>query len=46
LMVRTSADKGFINEGEWMLEYVISMRRAGADLIMSYGLNKIIEYLD
>ena len=46
LMVRTSADKGFINEGEWMLEYVIGMRRAGADLIMSYGLNKIIEYLD
>jgi porphobilinogen synthase len=46
LMVRTSANKGFINEGEWMLEYVISMRRAGADLIMSYGLNKIIEYLD
>jgi porphobilinogen synthase len=46
LMVRSSADKGFINECEWMLEYVISMRRAGADLIMSYGLNKIIEYLD
>jgi porphobilinogen synthase len=46
LMVRSSADKGFIDECEWMLEYVISMRRAGADLIMSYGLNKIIEYLD
>jgi porphobilinogen synthase len=45
-MVRSSADKGFINESEWMLEYVISMRRAGADLIMSYGLKKIIEYLD
>jgi porphobilinogen synthase len=45
-MIRTASDRGFINEGEWMLEYAIGMKRAGADLIMSYGLNKIIEYLD
>jgi porphobilinogen synthase len=46
LMVRTCAEKGLINESECLLEYAISMRRAGADLIMSYGLNKIIDYLD
>jgi porphobilinogen synthase len=46
IMIRTCGEKGFINVSEYILEYAISMRRAGADLIMSYGLNKITEYLD
>jgi porphobilinogen synthase len=46
LMIRTASDKGLINEDEWALAYLIGMRRAGADMIMSYHIERILRYLE
>lgn len=45
LMIKTASDRGLINEDEWIFGYVIGMKRAGADLIMSYSLDRIIRHL-
>jgi len=34
-----------IDQDEWMLAYLIGMKRAGAELIMSYNLDRIIPHL-
>ncbi len=45
LMIKTASDRGLINEDEWALAYMVGMRRAGADMIMSYHLERVIRYL-
>lgn len=44
-MIKAASDRGLINEDEWIFGYVIGMKRAGADLIMSYGLDRITRLL-
>jgi porphobilinogen synthase len=35
-MVKAAAQNGWINEREIVLEQLVSMKRAGADLILTY----------
>ena len=35
-MVKAAAEKGWIDHDRLMLETLLSMRRAGADMILSY----------
>jgi porphobilinogen synthase len=46
LMMKTASEKGLIDHDEWMLAYLVGMKRAGAELIMSYDLDRIIRHLD
>lgn len=46
LMIKMASEKGLINEVEWALAYLIGMRRAGADMIMSYHIELISKYLE
>jgi len=45
-MIKMASEKGLINEVEWALAYLIGMRRAGADMIMSYHVELISKYLE
>ena len=44
-MMKTASENGMIDEDAWMVGYAITMKRAGAELIMSYNLDKLLEYL-
>ena len=46
LMIKMASEKHLINEVEWALAYLIGMRRAGADMIMSYHVELISQYLE
>jgi porphobilinogen synthase len=46
LMIKMASEKGLINEVEWALAYLVGMRRAGADMIMSYHIELISKYLE
>ena len=46
LMIKMASEQGLINEVEWALAYLIGMRRAGADMIMSYHSELISKYLE
>jgi len=46
LMIKLASEKGLINEVELALAYLIGMRRAGADMIMSYHVELISQYLE
>lgn len=45
LMMKIASERGLIDQDEWMLAYLIGMKRAGAELIMSYNLDRIIPHL-
>jgi porphobilinogen synthase len=44
-MVKAAAEKGWINENETVMEILTSIKRAGADLIISYHTQDIISEL-
>ena len=44
-MIRAAAEKGWINEKDVVLESIIAMRRAGADMILTYFAPKIALWL-
>ncbi|MFH1962983.1 MAG: porphobilinogen synthase [bacterium] len=44
-MVKTAAQAGFIDEKKVVLEIMISMRRAGADIIISYHAKDVARWL-
>ena len=44
-MVKAAAQKGWINEEEIVLESLLSMKRAGADLIISYHTKDVLKWL-
>ena len=46
LMIKMASEKRLINEDEWALAYLMGMRRAGADMIMSYHIELISKYLE
>ena len=45
-MIRAAAEHGWINEKETVLESLVSMKRAGADLIITYFAGKAAGWLD
>lgn len=44
-MIKAAAEKGWLNEEEAMVEVLISIKRAGADLIATYFVKDVINYL-
>jgi porphobilinogen synthase len=44
-MVKAAAEKGWIDEKRIVLELLTGLKRAGADIIISYHTQKIIEEL-
>ncbi len=44
-MIKAAAEKGWVNEEEAMLETLIGIKRAGADLIATYYAKTAAEYL-
>ena len=44
-MLRAAADKGWINYEQTMLETLIGMRRAGADIIITYHAKEVVPML-
>lgn len=44
-MIKAAAEKGWLNEEEAMVEVLTSIKRAGADLIATYFVKDIINYL-
>jgi porphobilinogen synthase len=44
-MIKSAAEKGWINEKDTVLESLIAMKRAGADLIISYFAPEVIKWL-
>lgn len=45
-MIMAAAEKGWLDEEEAMLETTLSIKRAGADLIVTYFCKKIAAYLN
>lgn len=45
-MIKAASEKGWLNEREVVLESLYAMRRAGADLIITYFAPEIKEWLD
>lgn len=43
-MVKASASKGFLDEKKIVLEILTSIKRAGADLIISYHSKEVVKY--
>jgi len=44
-MVKAAADKGWINEKDVVLEMLTSIRRAGADMILTYWANDVARWI-
>ncbi len=44
-MVKAASQKGWINEKEIVLESLLSMKRAGADIIISYHSKDVLKWL-
>ncbi len=44
-MVKAAAQKGWINEKDVVLESLLSMKRAGADIIISYHAKDVLKWL-
>jgi porphobilinogen synthase len=44
-MVKAASQNGWINEKEIVLEKLISMKRAGADLILTYHAKDVARWL-
>lgn len=44
-MIKAAAEKGWLNEEEAMVEVLTSIKRAGADLIATYFVKDVINYL-
>jgi len=45
-MIKAAAKQGWINEEEWKINSFVSLKRAGADQIISYFVMDITKYLD
>lgn len=45
-MVKAAAANGWVNEEEIVMEKLTSMKRAGADLIITYFAKDAARYLD
>jgi len=45
-MIKAAAEKGWINEKQVVLETLTAMRRAGADLILTYFAVQVAEWLE
>lgn len=45
LMIKAAAASGWLNEKESMLESLLSVRRAGADMILTYAAPAVAEWL-
>jgi porphobilinogen synthase len=45
-MIKAAATRGWIDEEEWKVNSISSMKRAGADNIISYFSMDITRYLD
>ena len=44
-MVKAAAERGWINERDTVMEYMLSMKRAGADKIFNYWVRDMIQWL-
>ncbi len=44
-MVKAAAERGWINEHDTVIEYMLSMKRAGADKIFSYWVHDLVRWL-
>ena len=44
-MIKAASQKGWINEKEIVLESLLSMKRAGADIIISYHAKDVLKWL-
>ena len=44
-MVKAAAEKGWINEKDVVLESLASIKRAGADIIISYHAQQALKWL-
>ena len=44
-MVKAASQKGWVNEKEIVLENLLSMKRAGADIIISYHAKDVLKWL-
>ena len=44
-MVKAAAEKGWIDEEKVMMETLLSMKRAGADIIITYFAKDVAKYL-
>ena len=44
-MIKAADEKGWIDEGQIMMESHLSMARAGADIIISYAAKEICKSL-
>ncbi|TKJ18872.1 hypothetical protein [Blastococcus sp. CCUG 61487] len=45
VMVKAAAERGWANEKDTVLEYLVSMKRAGADKIFNYWCKEAVEWL-
>ena len=45
-MIKAAAQAGFINEEQAMLEVLIGIKRAGADLIATYFAKQVVQILN
>jgi porphobilinogen synthase len=45
-MIKAAAKRGWIDEEEWKVNCIASMKRAGADCIISYFSMDIAKYLE
>jgi porphobilinogen synthase len=45
VMVKAAAEKGWINEKDIVLESLISMKRAGADIIITYHAQDVLKWI-
>lgn len=44
-MVKAAAERGWINERDTVMEYMLSMKRAGADKIFNYWVRDMIQWM-
>jgi porphobilinogen synthase len=44
-LIKAAAAKGWVDEKSIVLESLISIKRAGADLILSYFTEQVLEWL-
>jgi len=44
-MIKAAAEKGWINERGVMMESLLAMRRAGADIVITYAAKDVARWL-
>ncbi len=44
-MVKAAAERGWVNERDTVMEYMLSMKRAGADKIFNYWVRDVLRWL-